>query len=782
MRQETLSVKAILESGGFKQGLDEITQGLKDNRLEYNNAAAKAKAYGSSTDELSAKADFLTRNIDEQKNKLVILKRALEESKQVHGENSVVTKKLSDEVLKADTQFAKYEGQLKETKTALDKTATAEDKAGDKAKQMGKDVKGAGDKTKGFKGKIKDFASSSVGQMATLAGGFALAKKALQALWSVISEGAKWADTMNTLSAQTGLATDKLQELEYASKLIDVDTKTNTDSLKKLTRSMYDANTGTAEQKEIFAELGVEYEDVNGELRDNKEVFNELIDVLGSMTNETKRDAVAMELMGKSAQELNPLIKAGGGALDEYAQEAEEMGVIIDEGAVAQLQILQDELDRTTAVTEAEGKKMAASMAHTTTFLAKAWQGVVKAISPYNTTIKTLMRTMKMTKEEAEEFYDTAMMVDAAMQTWGIDADEVKIKQEELAQVLIASGVPATEAQTQALSLLTQSTDAQTYATDQMAEAQSEYDEAINTALDEYEAKAEEYTSAVESTTEKYLAQMGGLFDDFTTNAETSKKDLMGILQGQVAGMAGFGDEVDSLADRVGKSGKKLVDDELIAELKQMSPKALPQIEALNTMTDTELEKYVGLWQEKNQLAREAAIEELEPMAQEVSTKLEAVKTAIEAEKQGMEDAGALLGQAIADGIIDEIPIITSAAQQAAVAAVNAVKRAASQTGGSTGNNTPDYTSGPVMYGSGGVVDTPHMAVVGDTREVIVPLDNRSRSKKLLEFANKEMGTQSAGVTYQPTINISVVGDANPNKIANEVERVSRLLAMEFRG
>ena len=39
--------------------------------------------------------------------------------------------------------------------------------------------------------------------------------------------------------------------------------------------------------------------------------IGKVIDALGKVTNETERDALAMQILGKSAQELNPLIEAG---------------------------------------------------------------------------------------------------------------------------------------------------------------------------------------------------------------------------------------------------------------------------------------------------------------------------------------------------------------------------------------------------------------------------------------------------------------------------------------
>ena len=89
---------------------------------------------------------------------------------------------------------------------------------------------------------------------------------------------------------------------------------------------------GTKLQVEAYEKLGVTVTNADGSLRDSQTVYLEVLDALGKMSNETERDALAMQLMGRSAQELNPLIKAGKDELKRYSDQAVEMGVVIDEG------------------------------------------------------------------------------------------------------------------------------------------------------------------------------------------------------------------------------------------------------------------------------------------------------------------------------------------------------------------------------------------------------------------------------------------------------------------
>jgi len=96
---------------------------------------------------------------------------------------------------------------------------------------------------------------------------------------------------------------------------------------------------------EAFAKLGVSVVDSSGHLRDSEAVFNDAITALGKIPNEAERDALAMQLFGKSAMELNPLIKAGAQEIANLSQEARNMGAVVSEDTVQGLAGFSDTLD-----------------------------------------------------------------------------------------------------------------------------------------------------------------------------------------------------------------------------------------------------------------------------------------------------------------------------------------------------------------------------------------------------------------------------------------------------
>jgi hypothetical protein len=119
-----------------------------------------------------------------------------------------------------------------------------------------------------------------------------------------------------------------------------------TGSMTRLLRTMNSANEGSESALEGFQALGVSITDEAGNLRDNEDVFWDVIDALGEIDNETERDAAAMELLGRSAQELNPLIEAGSGAFEELRQEAEETGYIMSGDTLDAFGELDDNMQR----------------------------------------------------------------------------------------------------------------------------------------------------------------------------------------------------------------------------------------------------------------------------------------------------------------------------------------------------------------------------------------------------------------------------------------------------
>ena len=102
---------------------------------------------------------------------------------------------------------------------------------------------------------------------------------------------------------------------------------------------------GTKLSVEAYEKLGVEVMNADGSLRDSDTVYWEVIDALGKMENETQRDALAMKIFGKSAQELNPLIKGGADTLKQMGDQAQQLGIILDQETLDKANAFNDQID-----------------------------------------------------------------------------------------------------------------------------------------------------------------------------------------------------------------------------------------------------------------------------------------------------------------------------------------------------------------------------------------------------------------------------------------------------
>ena len=242
------------------------------------------------------------------------------------------------------TEIAKAYIQLVPTMQGVKQAITKD--LGGEASNIGK-VAG-GDFTKAFGGELGNvgkLASSSLGELSSsftagiasvAAYGAAVAAVATQ-LAKLSDAAGKHADSIRTMSTNYGIAVGDLQKLKYMEELTDVSTETLLGSMSRLTRSMSSAKDGTGTVAEAFSRLGVNVTNSDGSLRRSNDVFMEAIDALGSVGNATERDALAMEIFGKSAMELNSVIAQGSDGLRALAEEAENSGYVMSDKMVAVL-------------------------------------------------------------------------------------------------------------------------------------------------------------------------------------------------------------------------------------------------------------------------------------------------------------------------------------------------------------------------------------------------------------------------------------------------------------
>ncbi len=324
----------------FKDALSEVNAGLRVNKQQMQLVAEQTREMDDQQAALQQRYEAAQQTLQSYRDKVQVLQQAYENSARREGESSKTTMQWRASLISAQTEVAKQESLLRDLssgqETARKTTASLADVVNGLANALGislpPGLQTAVDKLDGF--------SASGAAAVTVVGGLvsALAKSTM--------DMSKTADDLLTLSTQTGLTTDQLQEFEYASELVDVSTDTLQGSLVKLTNNMQTAATGTGSAAEAFKTLKVKVADSQGHLKNNYDVFLQTIDALGKMKNETERDALAMDIFGRSATDLNPLIEAGSGRLKELAEQAHEVGYVVDNETLQSFGELDDAMQK----------------------------------------------------------------------------------------------------------------------------------------------------------------------------------------------------------------------------------------------------------------------------------------------------------------------------------------------------------------------------------------------------------------------------------------------------
>ena len=292
-----------------------------DNAEE--KAAKKNEILGKQYDANRQKLDLLNKQHEASKKTLEDLGKQLEEAKARTGDNSAEVAKLQNAYNKQAKATADLGTELTKTKTKMQDAKNGMDGLESETKQ----AKQAMDDAKGSVVSFGDMLKAKLTGEAIVGG----VKKLASGLKDLALGSAFAADDIATLSVVTGISTDALQEYQYMAQLVDVDVSTVTGSLKKLTTNMNSAAKGSSSAQAAFQKLGVQWANNDGTLRNSQDVFADILEALGTIENETERDAMAMDLFGKSAQDLNPMILAGKDTLAEYAKQARDTGYVMDE-------------------------------------------------------------------------------------------------------------------------------------------------------------------------------------------------------------------------------------------------------------------------------------------------------------------------------------------------------------------------------------------------------------------------------------------------------------------
>lgn len=344
--------KALSDIKGKSKGVDSALRDV-NKALKFNPG---------NTELLAQKQTLLKEKIQATKDRLEAFKQA-QQSLDAQGVD-----KTSKEYMEVRRNIIQCESQIKTFNAELKKTDAAASHIG----QLGKKFQDTGEK---ISGAGRTFAP--VSKAAGVVSG---------ALGATAYKAARAADDINTLSKVSGIGTKELQLYAASADLVDVSVEDMAKAQTKLKKNMFNAAKGTGDAAIAFEKLGVKVVGNDGHLRNQNDVFQETIKKLGSMKNETERDAIAMQIFGKSATQLNPMIEDMGKTYQLVTETMKKNKIkFVDQETLDQANAFNDQVDtmKFIAITAFQqiGSKIAAALLPAITKIQEGFSKVMGYIS-----------------------------------------------------------------------------------------------------------------------------------------------------------------------------------------------------------------------------------------------------------------------------------------------------------------------------------------------------------------------------------------------------------------
>lgn len=207
---------------------------------------------------------------------------------------------------------------------------------------------------------VKDFASEAQGVAQSVGALFAAVAGAVGfSLQSAVTGFAQAGDSLDKMSARLGISAVKLQEWSFAATHAGAAPEDLEDALKDMSEKIAEVAGGdTGDAAQLFSALGISVKDASGKIRPASDIFEEVADAIQRNEDPALRTKMAMVLMGDSGRKLIPMLSGGAQGLDDMAKQARDLGLVMNEDAVAAAAQMTDHMDDMKASVTAVGHEI----------------------------------------------------------------------------------------------------------------------------------------------------------------------------------------------------------------------------------------------------------------------------------------------------------------------------------------------------------------------------------------------------------------------------------------
>lgn len=308
---DSASFKLNADVSGFKKSIREAQSAMKALDAQSKLAAAQYKASGNAEEYAASKTQLLAKQMAE-------LEKQADQASQAMKALEQDGKQGSEDFTRMQKVLAEAQRQMIELQSTTDTLGNALEEVGQSGSSTANSLKtiDSGIKFQNISNvldkvdsKLKNILKSAI--------------NVGQSIWNWGKEASDWADTLATDSIRYGLDVETLQRYRYAAEQIDTSVEDIIKAQDKLMASTKGAENGIALITQGESQFGIALKDAEGQSRDMIDVFWDFVDVLGTVGNETDRNAIAQEYFGKSYRDLLSVVEKGRAKWDEAAGSAD---------------------------------------------------------------------------------------------------------------------------------------------------------------------------------------------------------------------------------------------------------------------------------------------------------------------------------------------------------------------------------------------------------------------------------------------------------------------------
>jgi hypothetical protein len=208
----------------------------------------------------------------------------------------------------------------------------------------------------GINSKLQAFGS----RVTALAGAAGIAAVAT-ALGNFVKKGFEAADALGDAADRAGIAVESLSRLKFVADQNDVEFSSLTVALKRYQVTLSQAASGSKESADALGLIGLKAAQLkNLRLEDQLRIIADQFRRIKDPADQTR---VAVELFGRSGEQLVPLLRQGGAAIGALTAEADRLGITLDGKAVRSIDAADKALKKLKATIDSFGSRIAGNIA-----------------------------------------------------------------------------------------------------------------------------------------------------------------------------------------------------------------------------------------------------------------------------------------------------------------------------------------------------------------------------------------------------------------------------------